>query len=150
MIKNKSVLWSPALCTGPCGRSFALPKASSAPREAKLGPGSVALSNHLHIPTHAVVFTRMTLQWRHGNDPPTGTRANKGTQRKRSGLKFSTHKTQGDREGWKTCTSLPARGAAGAITLCPPRHCECGCLMKLSAKASGSSIHGQDQKLREG
>lgn len=143
MIKNKSVLWSPALCTGPCGRSCGLPKASSVPTEAELGPGSAALSNHLHIPTHAVVFTGMTLQWRHGNDPPTGIRANKGTQRKRSGLRFSTHKTQGDR-GVEDMHSLQARGAAGAITLCPPRHCKCGCLMKVSAKALGSSIHGQE------
>lgn len=91
------------------GHSFGLPKASSAPREAELGPGSAALSNHLHIPTHAVVFTRMTLQWRHGNDPPTGIRGNKETQRKRNGLRFSTHKTQGERERWKTCTSLPGK-----------------------------------------
>lgn len=116
----------------------------------RVGPWLSALTNHLHIPTHAVVFTRMTLQWRYGNDPPTGIRANKGTQRKRSGLRFSTHKTQGDREGWKTCTSVPGRGAVGAITLCPPRHCECGCLMKVSAKAVGSSIHRPDRKLREG
>jgi len=81
------------------------------------------------------------------NDPPTGTRSNKRTQRKSSGLRFSTHRTQGDREEWKTCTSLPARGAGRAQRA---TQYECGCSMKVSVRAVESSIQGQEKKLREG
>lgn len=74
-------------------------------------PGSsVALSIHLHIYARAAIFTRMTLQWGHGNDPPTGTKANKKTQRERSGLRFSRHEhKQTERGGRHALLSQPGQ-----------------------------------------
>lgn len=63
-------------------------------------PGSpAALSVHLHVDAHAVIFTRIALRWRHRDDPPTGTRASKGTQRERNGVRFSRHEHERTERG---------------------------------------------------